>query len=155
VYTAGLGITVSPTHVVAIDSNQTQRRISSSCAPGSSIRFIDAFGGVICQSDSNTTYSATCPTGQFVRSLASNGTAICGQVATSNETLSVATVGGTEVKQTTLSPRTFCGLTHVQTNSLATLHKCTVDENLDGTWTLTANGNNATNVTVTCAARCF
>ena len=42
----------------ALDFNTIQRRVGATCAAGSSIRSIDPSGGVLCQTDTNTTYSA-------------------------------------------------------------------------------------------------
>ena len=56
-YSAGTGLTMADT-VFAVDTAAIQRRVSQTCAAGSSIRAIDAAGGVTCESDTGTTYSA-------------------------------------------------------------------------------------------------
>jgi hypothetical protein len=41
-----------------VDSGQVQLRVSTACGPGSAIQAIDATGGVTCETDDDTTYSA-------------------------------------------------------------------------------------------------
>jgi hypothetical protein len=54
---AGLGITVNADDV-AIDPTYTQRRVSGTCAAGSSIATIAQDGSVTCETDTDTTYTA-------------------------------------------------------------------------------------------------
>jgi hypothetical protein len=57
VFTTGSGLSLSA-GVLAIDPLYTQRRVSSTCAAGSSIREILGDGMVICETDDGTTYTA-------------------------------------------------------------------------------------------------
>jgi hypothetical protein len=61
-YSAGSGLTLLA-GVLAIDPTYTQRRVSGTCAAGSSIREIAQDGTVTCETDddANTTYSAATP----------------------------------------------------------------------------------------------
>ncbi|HNT78133.1 MAG TPA: pectinesterase family protein [Anaerolineae bacterium] len=56
-YTAGTGLSLSGTQFSA-DPAYIQRRVSSTCTAGSSIRAIAADGTVTCEPDDNTTYTA-------------------------------------------------------------------------------------------------
>jgi hypothetical protein len=56
-YTASTGLTLSGT-AFAVDTTAIQARVGATCAAGSSIREITAAGGVTCQTDANTTYTA-------------------------------------------------------------------------------------------------
>jgi len=68
-----------------IDINEAQSRIDDSCGIGESIRAIDAFGGVTCEPDSDTTYDGgdfaisdqQCPAGQYITEIDASGNAIC------------------------------------------------------------------------------
>jgi endosialidase-like protein len=54
---AGTGLTGGGTSgdvTLSVDTNQVQARVTGSCVAGSSIRAIDASGGVVCQSDTNS-----------------------------------------------------------------------------------------------------
>ncbi len=56
-YSAGAGLLQSGT-AFSVDTLAVQSRVSQTCAAGSSIRAIDAAGGVTCETDTGTTYSA-------------------------------------------------------------------------------------------------
>jgi hypothetical protein len=56
-YTNGSGLTLS-TNIFSIDPAYVQRRVSTTCAAGSSIRAIAQDGTVTCETDDNTTYTA-------------------------------------------------------------------------------------------------
>jgi hypothetical protein len=90
---------------LSADTGYLQRRVSSSCVAGSSIRLIEADGTVWCEPDDNTTYTASfgldlsgtafyvdtaeiqarvtmaCGTGYAIRTINSNGTVVCEVVA--------------------------------------------------------------------------
>jgi hypothetical protein len=80
--------------------DDVQRRILGTCAPGSSVRSIDASGAVTCEPDDDTTYTfgngltvsgtdvsvdatiqrrvgGTCPTGSSINAIALDGTVTC------------------------------------------------------------------------------
>ncbi len=58
-YAAGAGITITgANNDIAVDTTAIQGRISGSCAANESIRQINADGTVLCEPDSDTTYSA-------------------------------------------------------------------------------------------------
>jgi hypothetical protein len=83
----GLGLTGGPvtsTGTISADTNYLQRRVSASCAVGSSIRAIAADGTVTCQVDSGGTGG-----GGTVTSVAS-GTGLSGGPITAAGTLSIA-----------------------------------------------------------------
>jgi hypothetical protein len=99
-YTAGTGLTLSGTTFSA-NTTVLQNRVTGTCAAGSSIREITAAGGVTCQADTNTTYTAstgltlsgtafsadtsvvqarvsgTCAAGSSIRTIDANGAVSC------------------------------------------------------------------------------
>jgi hypothetical protein len=99
-YLAGSGLSLFGTTFSA-DPTYLQRRVTSGCAVGNSIRMINEDGSVICQADTNTTYtagaglsltgttfnadtsvlqvrvSATCAAGSSIRSIAADGAVTC------------------------------------------------------------------------------
>lgn len=101
-YTAGNGIDLAGTEF-AIDTAETQARVSGACPPGESIRAIGADGTVTCEvdDDSTTSYTAgngidltgtefaidtdetqarvtgTCPAGESIRAIGTDGTVTC------------------------------------------------------------------------------
>jgi hypothetical protein len=101
-YTAGFGLALAGTQLSA-DVTMVQARVAGTCAVGSSIRTIDASGGVVCQLDNNTTYTAgtgltltgtqfnvdtaqlqtrvssSCAAGSAIRIIAGDGTVTCEQ----------------------------------------------------------------------------
>jgi len=99
-YSAGSGLSLTGTTFSA-DTSYLQRRVTATCAAGSSIRVINADGTVTCQTDQDTQYSAgtgltltgstfsadtsylqrrvssTCPAGSAIRVVNANGTVTC------------------------------------------------------------------------------
>ncbi len=61
-YSAGPGLQLAGT-VFSADANYLQRRVNGSCPTGQSIRLIDQTGGVTCETDDDTTYSAGASSG--------------------------------------------------------------------------------------------
>jgi hypothetical protein len=57
IYSAGFGLTLTGT-TFAADTSVVQGRVAGVCPAGQSIRAIDATGGVTCETDDNTTYTA-------------------------------------------------------------------------------------------------
>ncbi|MCZ7679467.1 MAG: hypothetical protein M5U28_12175 [Sandaracinaceae bacterium] len=102
-YSAGAGLTLTGT-TFAVDTASVQARVASTCPAGSSIRAIAADGTVMCEidDDTDTTYAAgagltlsgttfavdptaiqarvtgTCPAGQVIRGVNTDGTVTCG-----------------------------------------------------------------------------
>jgi hypothetical protein len=76
-YTAGTGLALS-SNQFSVNTAVIQARVSSTCAPGSSIRAIDASGGVTCESDdtggSGTVTSVTAGTGLTGGTITTSGT---------------------------------------------------------------------------------
>lgn len=109
-YTAGSGLTLAGTQFSA-DSTYLQRRVSSACEVGSSIRAIAADGTVLCETDDNTTYTAgtgldltdttfsvdtsaiqervdgVCGTGYAIRTINADGTVVCEPVGSTGWSL--------------------------------------------------------------------
>lgn len=56
-YAAGSGLTLSG-NTFSVDTATIQKRVSGACAAGSSIRAVDATGGVTCETDDNMAISA-------------------------------------------------------------------------------------------------
>ncbi len=124
-YTAGSGLVLTDTTFSA-DTTYVQRRVSSDCAEGSSIRAIAADGTVTCETDDNTTYTAgaglsltdttfsadttyvqrrvssTCTAGSSIRAIAEDGTVTC--ETDDNTTYSAGT--GLSLSGTTFSANT-------------------------------------------------
>jgi len=84
-YTAGTGLALTGTEFSA--DSTLQKRVSSTCAAGSSIRVISATGGVTCETDTdtNTTYDGTdfatsnqsCAAGKVVTGVDASGAVTC------------------------------------------------------------------------------
>jgi hypothetical protein len=90
-----------------IDLNETQHRIGEDCDPGESIRAVDAFGNVICEPDTDTTYSGNdfavsdqqCPAGEYVTQIDAFGNVVCESIGFSSlvirsDTTQITIVGG-------------------------------------------------------------
>lgn len=99
-YSNGSGLTLT-TNSFAVDPTYVQRRVSSTCTAGSSIRAIAEDGTVTCETDDNTTYTAgtgmilstnsfsvdpsyvqrrvssSCAAGSAIKAIAENGTVTC------------------------------------------------------------------------------
>ena len=109
-YSAGLGLALDGSQFSA-DTTYLQRRISSSCAVGSSIRAVAADGTVTCETDDNSTYIAgtgldltgttfsvdplevqsrvtgVCGSGYAIRTINSNGTVVCEHIGSTSWSL--------------------------------------------------------------------
>lgn len=57
-YTAGPGMTIDPSRQISLNSSYWQRRVTGTCAPGSSIASIDSMGLVTCETDDDHLYTA-------------------------------------------------------------------------------------------------
>jgi hypothetical protein len=100
-YAAGAGLTLDAGSF-AVDATQVQRRVTTACASGSSIRTVNEDGTVVCQTDTDTTYtpgfglalsaqnafsvnaatvqrrvSAACTPGSTIRAINEDGTVVC------------------------------------------------------------------------------
>jgi hypothetical protein len=146
-YFGANGVTVTGTSVMA-DTSYVQRRISTACAAGSSIRAIDVMGAVTCEPDDNTVFSA----GIGLRLLAGNTFAIAtpqvvGVTATSDVAVDVSTAP---------TQYALCSLTEVSTlgyNDPGTNRWCTIKRNSDSTWIIEARAG--TGNTQNCQMICF
>ena len=111
-YSAGTGLSLVGT-VFSANTSYLQRRVSSTCALGNSIRSIAEDGSITCETDDNTTYTSgsglsldgtvfsanttylqrrivnTCVAGQAIRTVLEDGTVLC--EADDNTTYSAAT----------------------------------------------------------------
>jgi len=126
IYTAGSGLTLAGTQFSA-DPTYLQRRVSSACEVGSSIRAIAADGTVLCETDDNTTYTAgtgldltdttfsvdtsaiqervdgACGTGFAIRTINADGSVLCEPFSNTSWSLSgnAGTTPGTNFLGTT------------------------------------------------------
>jgi hypothetical protein len=159
-YTAGTGLTLAGT-TFATDSNVVQNRVTGTCAAGSSISTITAAGGVTCQTDNNTTYTAgtglslsgtqfavntstiqarvgtTCAAGSSIREITAAGGVTC--QADSNTTYAAG-------NGLTLTGTTFAA-SYAGTGTANTLARS--DHNHDATYSGVSHNHDATYVNKT------
>jgi hypothetical protein len=133
----------------SLSESAVQRRVSSTCAAGSSIRAIAADGTVTCQTDSNTTYAAG-------SGLTMSGTSIALGSPTrfpASGNFESPINGNAEL--TTPTPHAFCALTYVRfpADAVGTTHWCIVERNANGTWVLLASSGS--NETARCVMTCL